>query len=94
MTDTEDRKIREQLREIAERHHVSYPAAEHLLSALVLGGGTQAQFNHSELGGLGQWSSGGMLMIGDMFNHGLKGKVADLCADLARLASRSVREEH
>ncbi len=25
-----------------------------------------------ELGGMGQWSTGGMLMIGDMFNNGLK----------------------
>ncbi|PWE54015.1 hypothetical protein DEM27_22085 [Metarhizobium album] len=91
MTDTEDKNIREQLRDIVERHHVSYLAAEHLLSALVAGGGTQAPFNHPELGGLGQWSSGGMLMIGDMFNHGLKAKVADLCTDLASLASRSGR---
>ncbi|MCF1449861.1 SHOCT domain-containing protein [Agrobacterium vitis] len=94
MTDTGDANTWEQLRDIAERHHVSYPAAEHLLAALVAGGGTQAQFNHPELGGLGQWSSGGMLMIGDMFNHGLKAKVADLCADLAGLASRSASIRH
>jgi hypothetical protein len=90
MTETEATNTRGQLRGITERHHVSYSAAEHLLAALIAGGGTQAQFNHPELGGLGQWSSGGMLMIGDMFNQGLKTKVADLCADLATLASRSL----
>ncbi|MEP7453411.1 hypothetical protein [Phyllobacterium sp. SB3] len=47
-----------------------------------------AQFNHPELGGLGQWSSGGMLMIGDMFNADLKKKVAALCADVAQLVSK------
>jgi hypothetical protein len=29
-------------------------------------GGGMAQFNYPDLGGMGQWSSGGMLMIGDM----------------------------
>ena len=52
-----------------------------LWDALVHGRG-QAQFNHPELGGMGQWS-GGMLQIGDMFNAGLKAKVAAACADLA-----------
>jgi hypothetical protein len=37
---------------------------------------------------MGQWSQGGMLMIGDMFNHGLKNRVNDLCNDLARLLNK------
>ncbi|QQA42121.1 SHOCT domain-containing protein [Pelagovum pacificum] len=67
----------------AERHGVSAGAAEAVLTALAQSGGTQAQFNHPELGGMGQWSRGGMLMIGDMFNNGLKAKVDALCSDLS-----------
>ncbi|MGB1028087.1 MAG: SHOCT domain-containing protein, partial [Rhodospirillaceae bacterium] len=36
-----------------------------------------------ELGGMGQWSLGGMTMIGDMFNNALKARVDGLCADLS-----------
>ena len=32
---------------------------------------------------MGQWMSGGMLMIGDMFNNELKAKVDSLCRDVA-----------
>jgi hypothetical protein len=39
-----------------------------LLFAVSAGGGTLAQFDHAELGGSGQWMSGGMTMVGDMFN--------------------------
>lgn len=34
-------------------------AVETLLHALVVGHGTQAQFTHPDLGGMGQWSQGG-----------------------------------
>jgi hypothetical protein len=73
------------LADIARRHGVSSEAASQLLSAIAAGGGRQAQFNHPELGGMGQWSQGGMTMIGDMFNQGLKARVAGLCSDLAEL---------
>jgi hypothetical protein len=68
---------------IAQRHGVSSAAVEHLLLELSAGGGRQAQFNHPELGGMGQWSQGGMVMVGDMFNHGLKARVDELCNELA-----------
>ena len=71
--------------EIAARHGVSVDAALGLLGALAQGYGTQAQFNHPDLGGMGQWSEGGMIMVGDMFNHGLKARVAALCNELAGL---------
>ena len=52
------------------------------------------QFNIRELGGMGQWSGGGMTQVGDMFNDGLKQKVAALCQDLATLLkSRTVFDE-
>ena len=57
---------------LAQAHSVSTDAVMVLLHALAAGGGAQAQFNHPDLGGMGQWSQGGMIMIGDMFNQGLK----------------------
>jgi hypothetical protein len=71
--------------DVARRHGVSEGAVEELLAALVAGGGSQAQFNHPELGGMGQWSQGGMVMVGDMFNNALKAQVDALCAELAGL---------
>ena len=69
--------------DVAQRHGVSTDAVLALLYALAAGHGTAAQFNHPELGGMGQWSQGGMLMIGDMFNNALKYKVDQLCNELA-----------
>ena len=56
-----------------------------LLQALLNSKGTMAQFDHRELGGAGQWMPGGMTMVGDMFNHGLKAKVDGLCSDLSQI---------
>ena len=80
---------RQALADITSRHGTSPEAAEHVLMALVAGHGTQAQFNHPELGGMGQWSLGGMTMVGDMFNNSLKAKVDALCSDLANLMQQS-----
>jgi hypothetical protein len=71
--------------EVAQRHGVSVEAVIALIGALVAGGGRQAQFNHPDLGGMGQWSQGGMIMIGDMFNQDLKRRVDALCNELAGL---------
>lgn len=71
--------------QIAERHDVSLAAVEHLLQAMASGHSTVAQFNHPDFGGMGQWSKGGMLMVGDMFNDKLKAKVAAICSDVAEL---------
>ncbi len=68
---------------LAQTYSISSDAVTVLLRALVAGNGYQAQFNHPELGGMGQWSQGGMIMIGDMFNHGLKNKISSLCEDLS-----------
>jgi hypothetical protein len=69
--------------DIAKRHGFSPNAARAVAEALRHGGGRMAQFNHPELGGMGQWVAGGMIMIGDMFNNGLKARVEALCRDLA-----------
>jgi len=71
--------------EAAKRYGVSLEAAAALLDALAQGHGRQAQFNHPDLGGMGQWSQGGMVMIGDMFNSGLRARVDGLCNELAGL---------
>ena len=68
---------------LAQNYSVSSEAVTVLLRALVAGNGYQAQFNHPELGGMGQWSQGGMIMIGDMFNQALKNKINSLCEDLS-----------
>lgn len=69
--------------DVAHRHGVSEDAVRALLLAVAAGGGTQAQFSIPELGGMGQWSRGGMVMVGDMFNDALKARVNALCLELA-----------
>jgi hypothetical protein len=71
--------------DVANRQGFSVDAALALLNSLMQGNGYQAQFNHPELGGMGQWSQGGMIMIGDMFNNNLKYRVDALCNDLGNL---------
>ncbi|MBV8782337.1 MAG: SHOCT domain-containing protein [Phycisphaerae bacterium] len=75
------------LSEIAAKHHFSESAASAALTALRHGRG-MAQFNHSELGGSGQWMNG-MIMIGSMSDHALKARVASLFADLLQLAQQA-----
>ena len=79
--------------EIAQRHGFSVDAARAVADALRHGGGRMAQFNHPELGGMGQWSAGGMLMIGDMFNHALKSRVDALCRDLVAMPAPAQSDE-
>jgi putative oligomerization/nucleic acid binding protein len=75
------------IHDLAQRYGVSVDAVRTLLFAVSAGGGTLAQFNHPELGGNGQWMSGGMTMVGDMFNYGLKATVSALCSELSSLLS-------
>ncbi|OHV31353.1 MULTISPECIES: SHOCT domain-containing protein [Pseudofrankia] len=71
--------------DLAHRYGVSTDAVRTLLAAVLAGNGTRAQFSHPELGGSGQWMAGGMTMVGDMFNHGLKATVSGLAAELSSL---------
>jgi hypothetical protein len=79
---------RQRIDELAQRYSVSSDAVMTLLRALVDNNGNMAQFNHSELGGGGQWMRGGMTMVGDMFNYGLKSKVDGLCSELSQLLAQ------
>jgi hypothetical protein len=67
---------------VSLRHSVSPDAVRTILRALRAGGGTIAQFSHSDFGGMSQWSSG-MSMVGDMFNNSLKSKLDAVCTELA-----------
>ena len=69
---------------IAQRYHVSVDACRQLERALRATGGRQAQFDHPDLGGRGQWQPG-MVMIGRMGDEQLKGRVAGLCAEISAI---------
>ena len=72
---------------LARQHGVSEDAVRVLQDAVRRGGGRQAQFSHPDLGGMGQWSGGGMTQVGDMFNTALKDKVNALCKELSQSAA-------
>ena len=74
----------QKINDLAQHYGVSADAVMTLLQALLNSKGAMAQFDHRELGGAGQWMPGGMTMVGDMFNHGLKAKVDGLCSDLSQ----------
>lgn len=77
------------INDIAGRYQLSNDAVIHMLVAVNNGSGTMAQFNCPELGGGGQWMRGGMTMVGDMFNNGLKATVDNLCNELANALAQN-----
>lgn len=74
-----------QLAEIASQHGVSVETVQALWEGLRKSGGNLVQFNIPELGGMGQWMPG-MVMVGKMGDHALKAKVDALCSQLAGVA--------
>lgn len=92
-----ERDKTEIIRQIVDKHGVSAEAVATALSALRQGGGGMAQFSHPAFGGMAQWSSGGMSMVGDMFNKELKSKLDGVMTDLAAAlkdGSLSQENEH
>jgi hypothetical protein len=71
------------INDLSLRYNLSKDAVVHMIIAVNNGGGSMAQFNCPELGGGGQWMRGGMTMVGDMFNYGLKATVDNLCAEIS-----------
>jgi hypothetical protein len=69
--------------DLSSRYNLSQDAVIHMIISVSNGGGTMAQFNCPELGGSGQWMQGGMTMVGDMFNYGLKNTVNNLCGEIS-----------
>jgi len=68
---------------LSRQHGVPEPAVQALADAVHRGGGHMAQFDIPALGGRGQWMSGGLTMVGDLFNAELKHKVNRICQALA-----------
>lgn len=89
---TDDRQL---IRTLAQQHGISEGAVEALWLAVQAGNGTAAQFSHPELGGMGQWMAGGMVMIGDFSKTHLQSTVMQICTAIAahlqgqRLAAQS-----
>lgn len=73
---------------IANRYGISTNSVANLAHAIIASNGSMAQFNIPELGGGGQWMQGGMTMVGDMFNNGLKATVDGLCVELSNLLNQ------
>ena len=73
----------ELVQRLAQNYGVSTDAVTHMLVAVSNGNGTMAQFSHPEFGGGGQWMSGGMTMVSDLFNYQLKNTVNNLCSELS-----------
>lgn len=71
--------------DLAQRHGFSPDAVTHMLLSVLNGNGSMAQFSHQEFGGSGQWMRGGMIMLGDMFNNNLKGRVDSLCSEISNI---------
>ncbi len=78
------------LQALAVQHGVGVEAVRVLQQAVQRGGGRMAQFNHPELGGMGQWSAGGMTQVGAMGDTALRDRVAALCAALAGMPREAV----
>lgn len=77
-------ETRRMMGDLARQYGISEDAVLAMLIAVKRGHGSMAQFNIGELGGNGQWMRGGMTMVGDMFNYGLKNTVDGLCNTLSQ----------
>jgi hypothetical protein len=73
--------------DLAQRYGFSSDAVLSMLVSVVNGSGTMAQFSHPEFGGSGQWMRGGMIMVSDMFNNSLKGRIDGLCNEVSALVA-------
>jgi Short C-terminal domain len=73
--------------DLAQRHGFSRDAVRSMLESLINGRGSMAQFSHPEFGGSGQWMPGGMIMLSDMFNNVLRGRIDGLCHELSGLVA-------
>ena len=86
LTEEGDKKIQD----IAARYELSKDSVMAMLKAVINGNATMAQFNVPELGGSGQWMTGGMTMVGDMFNRSMKITVDQLFTELASLVTTEI----
>lgn len=75
---------------LSNKYNLSSDAIIYMIGAVNNGGGSMAQFNCPELGGGGQWMRGGMTMVGDMFNYGLKNTVDNLCNEISNALANTI----
>ena len=75
------------INDLAQRHGFSSDAVLSMLQSVINGHGSMAQFSHPQFGGSGQWMHGGMIMISDMFDNVLKGRIDALCRELSALVA-------
>jgi hypothetical protein len=75
------------INDLAQRQGFSTDAVLSMLQAVINGRGSMAQFSRPEFGGSGQWMRCGMIMISDMFNNALKGRIGALCSELSALVA-------
>jgi hypothetical protein len=75
------------INDLAQRHGFSSDAVLSMLQSVINGHGSMAQFSHPEFGGSGQWMRSGMIMVPDMFNNLLKGRIDALCRELSGLVA-------
>jgi hypothetical protein len=73
--------INEQFRQIAEQRGLTEAAVVELANALYRGKLKKASFNHRDLGGVGLWGRG-QVIIGDMRNEALRARIKDALNDL------------
>ena len=73
---------------IAERYRVSLDAAREVERALRATGGRQAQFDHPELGGAGQWMPG-MLMVQAGIDRQLRTRIEGLLDEVSAVVRGS-----
>ncbi len=67
---------------LANKYKFSRDAVQALAQAIARGHGKQAQFNHPEFAGMGQWMPG-LVMISDMMNNDLKARIIGLAEELS-----------
>lgn len=78
---------------IQDIHGISHDSAYEIACAVQQGNGRRAQFSTTEFG-MCQWMRGGMTMVGDMFNNGMRAKVESICSDVSsQLATGTLLEE-
>jgi hypothetical protein len=76
--------VNQSIHELARRFGFSDDAVAELFGALIRGNAIVAQFNHPELGGMGQWMRDGTT-VGNSTDPNLKGRIEGLCAELSKL---------
>lgn len=71
------------LSQLANKYKVSVASVKELESAIEKGGGTSAQFNIAELGGMGSWMKGGLIMLENSYDNVLKIRVSNLMDEIS-----------